>query len=366
MKRSNDEPSYPSTTLVTPNAPYFLAIPVEDRLPKTCINCQCSYLEAMEIGKLNCRFHPGVIIQDVNTLNYMYTYSCCGVGVRSSLTEGISGCVRCDHMNDENMVTNEMVSSDNTFECNKAFQNRYVAIKQFATTIIPSYMFDSRVLLMPFRENIIYSFSPLKPSIQSSNISEGTFNFELNALETSKRNYCEMMGLRYDTFSPHSNKKVFVEHDYVDVMSHIESFDLTTIGKEFTLQSINSPVYQIFIADLLSSSSSSSSSHKNSSASGSKDVKIQQQRMKKVIRGKTIDTRSNKIWKYDIKPKEKIEEVDDDLEGGKDDKRYFKHRKLSISEEEYSRQTKKSSHLMSYYIIKRIDNTLKKPCIFHF
>lgn len=69
--------------------------------PRECVKCKKRYKEADEIFRLNCREHPGFIVNG--------EWSCCGLKTNAAsrrdyysrfMTSSAMGCIKSDHLDD--------------------------------------------------------------------------------------------------------------------------------------------------------------------------------------------------------------------------------------------------------------------------
>lgn len=124
---------------------------------RRCQHCLEEYQEKNNIGQLNCRIHPGIIVSNEN--NRYYT--CCGILVDSNrnliLHNGLSllsifdtlGCVKIDHFDQDYLLQKniELFSLDDLFE-------RVNQIKSISWIALPD-----QLLIKSKKECILESFN---------------------------------------------------------------------------------------------------------------------------------------------------------------------------------------------------------------
>jgi len=91
-------PSFPYVPLQRLPLRDYAQVNEEYRRPERCVHCGEVYLEAENIGRLQCRLHTGV--REYDLASRTYAYSCCGHRVANAFLEppqAVHGCVEADH-----------------------------------------------------------------------------------------------------------------------------------------------------------------------------------------------------------------------------------------------------------------------------
>lgn len=311
---------------------YYNVIPPYFKAYQRCIHCFGQFIELDNIGRLNCCFHPGVIIKSFNGVSHhdtRYFHSCCGVDANRKTM----GCLRCDHISEQNsqISLDVVVESNNHSNATQIMYKRLDSVKSFAITKMPQYLFKTQCFTKPHYKNIVVNTTSSSPLVHQ-------YPYELKAIAQTRSNYYKMMygeeGIRMDkkTFS-----SIITEHDHEDPDNDIMLFDLHKIMKQMKQQVMSSPVYQLY------QTKECVNDHKHERSANN------------IHHMKRLNEKANSIWKDDLRNK------DDNYDGNEED-----NDNNSNSEEEeedtidiiIKRSVMSGGCDIPFYIIKRIDNSI--------
>lgn len=301
---------------------YYNAIPPHFRSYQKCIHCLGEFLELDNIGRLNCRFHPGVLVKSLPLHEQeepRYVYSCCGV----DHMEKTIGCLLCDHISDKcGIELSVVVDVNNAKEATRLIRERLARIKSFAIAKMPHYLFKTKCFKTPQHQQIISNVSSSTSSSQINRV-----QYELNAIKQVRRNSYELMQIEQGMVDNHlhSSKSIFTEHDHEDPDSDILSFDLHNIGHQIKLQSLDSVVFQLYQAK------EAKSDHKNERSANN------------IHHMNRLLEKTNSIWKDDLRNKEGQSNLD--------------NKNTTIMRERMNRNANNDNNV-PFYIIQRIDNSI--------
>jgi hypothetical protein len=244
---------------------YRLHMPSEFQTTYQCIQCRRDYNEPHNVGKLNCRFHPGIVLEinEIVPVSTKRVYSCCGRRMLVNFNEATNGCLRCDHMNESNMIPCVKVDIADRKQVRYQLQKRFECIRSFAVMTIPLYMIITKAIRKPHIDNIIYD-SSYRP------ITAATTQYTLKGLKEARSS-------SNDAISEKNTKDEIITLFNHNAKSDVEDviLDLNEIKQRLYKQSQCSPLYQLY--------------------TNNKSTK----RQKKGIDMQQVDKHSNATWKSD-------------------------------------------------------------------
>lgn len=135
---------------------------------RKCIQCKLHYNEIDNIGRLQCRIHPGLRLCDHEKRDF---YSCCGI-YTDAYTNGhitamdMAGCVTIDHMDETFLPNGAKELTKNQLNA------RLCQIKAFSVAVVPKEMIRLCNVIQPSRSTILFNYNggfdrlPLSPTIE--------------------------------------------------------------------------------------------------------------------------------------------------------------------------------------------------------
>lgn len=151
---------------------------------RQCVQCGLLFTEINNIGRHQCRIHPGLRLRDHKQREY---FSCCGLDInayREGYTTSLymAGCVAIDHMD-----TSHHLSNNN-------LDDRLCTIKSFSVIAIPTIMLsECNNIVPPSRNTILFDYTGISLPISP------TTDHLIDVLHETRINHDELMG-HYDPY----------------------------------------------------------------------------------------------------------------------------------------------------------------------
>ncbi len=197
---------------------------------RRCIQCKLTFNEIDNIGRHQCRLHPGIRLCDRQKREY---YSCCGIyadayydGLITSMD--LAGCVAIDHMDETSLPRGET-------QLNKTQLNtRLSQIKAFAVIVVPKAMIKSCKVIPPNLTSIIFNYHggferlPLSPMIERN----------LHVFQQIRTNH-DILSTEHNPYNfGHTYVSPHIENTYINTKQDVLSINIHTISVAIDKQAL--------------------------------------------------------------------------------------------------------------------------------